>query len=306
MAQPATRRRGFLRVLPLAYLLVLFCGMVAAVFAYWICGSTTSRTPNEVRHEESIEQKYVGKIVIPTDREGTCQLLALDNCTGQLQDQGYGPWEYTNYDDRKADPDRRRLIEIGKAFHRRNSTCPYDDTSKSSVRGFWWMTSNSDRIWPRNDALLRGLARFLYKPKFELKTNTIISVSRRARCELGSALDLSLLCHQFRMRLSPQLFGDLERLDLSLVPPGDLVAGLMQLAMMATAEGNGELIADLETKGARLGEAEVMRVARLPAADQTGLRGDKPKVRLVAQPLWLGDRKHALVDAATGRGRFRA
>ena len=45
----------------------------------------------------------------------------------------------------------------------------------------------------------------------------------------------------------------------------------MQLSMMATAEGNGELVADLKTDGSGLGKTQVMRVAGLPATDETGL-----------------------------------
>ena len=45
----------------------------------------------------------------------------------------------------------------------------------------------------------------------------------------------------------------------------------MQLPMMATAERHGELIADLEAQGSGLGKPQMMRIGRLPAADQAGL-----------------------------------
>jgi hypothetical protein len=40
----------------------------------------------------------------------------------------------------------------------------------------------------------------------------------------------------------------------------------MQLAVMGTAEGYDELVTDLLSESARLGKAQVMRIARLPAA----------------------------------------
>ena len=77
------------------------------------------------------------------------------------------------------------------------------------------------------------------------------------------------------MRLLPQALGDFEWLDIEPLPPGEFVAGLMQLAVMTSAEGHGELIAYLEANGSRLRKAQVMRVARLAATDKAGLRGDK-------------------------------
>ena len=41
--------------------------------------------------------------------------------------------------------------------------------------------------------------------------------------------------------------------------------------MMNTAEGYGELVADFEAQGSRLGKPQVMRIGRLPAADEAGL-----------------------------------
>ena len=73
------------------------------------------------------------------------------------------------------------------------------------------------------------------------------------------------------MGLIPKAFGDVERLDVELLPPGDLIAGLMQLPVMTAAEGHGELVADFEADGSRLGKAQVMRVGWLPAANETRL-----------------------------------
>ena len=73
------------------------------------------------------------------------------------------------------------------------------------------------------------------------------------------------------MGLFPKLSGDVQRFDVEVSPPSDFVAGLMQLPVMTAAEGNGELVADFKTQGSRLGKPQVVRVARLPAADQAGL-----------------------------------
>lgn len=70
--------------------------------------------------------------------------------------------------------------------------------------------------------------------------------------------------------------------------------------MMTAAERNGEFVADLEADRSWLGKSQVMRVARLPAADETGLRSNELKMCLVAQPLGLGDHQQALIDAIGG------
>ena len=102
------------------------------------------------------------------------------------------------------------------------------------------------------------------------------------------------------MALLPKPSGDLQGVDLPLLPPGNLIAGLMQLPMMASAKGNGEFIADFHADGAGLGEPQVMRIAGLPSTDQARLGRDEVEVRPVAYALWLGDRKDAFVDP-TGR-----
>jgi hypothetical protein len=45
----------------------------------------------------------------------------------------------------------------------------------------------------------------------------------------------------------------------------------MQLPVMTAAEGYGELVADFKTQGPGLRKPQVMRIGRLPAADETGL-----------------------------------
>ena len=66
----------------------------------------------------------------------------------------------------------------------------------------------------------------------------------------------SLVCHRGpRMRLLPKFSGGVQRLDLVVCPPVQLIADLMELPMMTAAERYGELIADLHADGAGLGKA---------------------------------------------------
>ena len=98
------------------------------------------------------------------------------------------------------------------------------------------------------------------------------------------------------MALLPKSLGDRQRIDIEILPPGHLIAGLMQLPMMTAAERNRELVADFETQGTRLGKSQMMWIGGLPAADETGLRGNESQMGLVPQPFGLGDGKKALID----------
>ncbi len=60
---------------------------------------------------------------------------------------------------------------------------------------------------------------------------------------------------------------------------------------MGAAERDGELIADLAAERPLLGEADVVRVAGLAAADEAGLGGDKLEVGLVAVAASVADRQ---------------
>jgi hypothetical protein len=98
------------------------------------------------------------------------------------------------------------------------------------------------------------------------------------------------------MRLLPQSLGDRQGIDFEIPPPSHFIAGLMQLAVMTAAEGYSELVADFEAECPWLGKPQVMRIGRLPAADETWLRGNEPQMGFVTQPLGLGDGENALVD----------
>lgn len=100
------------------------------------------------------------------------------------------------------------------------------------------------------------------------------------------------------MSFLPKLPCDVKDLNFAGVPPGFFISRLMQLAVMAPAERNGEFVADLQTDRARLCKTQMVRIARCAAADQAGLGSDELQVRLVTQPLGFGDGELAFVDAS--------
>ena len=73
------------------------------------------------------------------------------------------------------------------------------------------------------------------------------------------------------MRSFPEASRDFQGIHSVTVPPRAFIAGLMQLPVMPAAQGDRELIAHLETNGSRLCKPQVMRIGRLPAADETRL-----------------------------------
>ena len=73
------------------------------------------------------------------------------------------------------------------------------------------------------------------------------------------------------MGLLPESLGNLQGPDIEFRPPDQLIAGVMQLPVMTAAKGDGEFVADFKADGSRLGKAQVMGIARLPTADETGL-----------------------------------
>ena len=73
------------------------------------------------------------------------------------------------------------------------------------------------------------------------------------------------------MALLPKTSSDLKSIDLQVLPPRLLVASLMHLSMMPTAERHGELITNLKTDCPRLRKAQMMRIGRLPPTDKAWL-----------------------------------
>jgi hypothetical protein len=93
------------------------------------------------------------------------------------------------------------------------------------------------------------------------------------------------------LRLSPQVQGERHRVDLDGPPPSSLVAPAVKFTMVDPAERNREFVADPAAEGARLGEAQVVRIGRHTTAHEARLACDKLAVLLVAQPnAFLEDR----------------
>ena len=84
------------------------------------------------------------------------------------------------------------------------------------------------------------------------------------------------------MRFFPKVSRDFQGIHPVIVPPRAFIAGLMQLPVMSATKRNCELIAHLEADGSRLCEPQVMRIGRLPAADEARLSGNEFQMCLVA------------------------
>jgi len=80
------------------------------------------------------------------------------------------------------------------------------------------------------------------------------------------------------MRRQPKSAGAEHGIDTSLNPPCGFVAAAMDLAMVASTQGNSEFIADLASKRLQLREAEMVSVRGLAATNQAGLLSDKDGV----------------------------
>src|ERR1700723_3666629 len=91
------------------------------------------------------------------------------------------------------------------------------------------------------------------------------------------------------MGRQPQFSRGLRWINSGIAPLRGFIAVAVEFAMIAAAERDGELVADLSAKCPALGEAQVVGVAGLPAADQAGLRRDEPEVIAVADAPWLVD-----------------
>ena len=97
--------------------------------------------------------------------------------------------------------------------------------------------------------------------------------------------------------LLPELTGDLDGVDAGRLPPGLLVAGAMDGAVMRAAERDGEFIADFAAERPRLQVAKMMRVGLFAAADEACLLGHIAKVLAVTIAPRCRNDERALVDA---------
>src|SRR5262249_27057713 len=97
--------------------------------------------------------------------------------------------------------------------------------------------------------------------------------------------------------LSPELTGDLNGVDAGRLPPGLLVAGAMDRAVMRAAERDGEFVAGFAAERPWLQIAKMMRIGLFAAADETRLLGDITKVLRVTIAPRCRSNEHPLVDA---------
>jgi hypothetical protein len=97
--------------------------------------------------------------------------------------------------------------------------------------------------------------------------------------------------------LPPELPGDLDWVNAGRLPPGLLVAGVMDRAVMRAAEGHGEFVARFAAECPRLQITKMMRIGLFAPADETCLLGDITQVLPVTIATRGSDREHALVDA---------
>jgi hypothetical protein len=86
------------------------------------------------------------------------------------------------------------------------------------------------------------------------------------------------------------LLSDRERLDTQIMPPGNFIAGMMKLPVTLAAQRHGKFITHLHTECSRLSEAQMVRVRRLAATYETGMRADEAQMSLVTVPLGFRDR----------------
>ena len=98
------------------------------------------------------------------------------------------------------------------------------------------------------------------------------------------------------MRLDPECSRCTARIKAQLLPPPWFVAVTVELTMMSPAQWDGELVTDFAPERAVLRKPEMMGVARLTAADQTGLLGDKPHMLAVANAPRLGMAQDGFLD----------
>lgn len=89
---------------------------------------------------------------------------------------------------------------------------------------------------------------------------------------------------RFVTGLSPQPLRNFHRVDALGLPLSLFLAAAMKLAMVDTAQGHGEFIADLASERAWLPEPDVMRIGRTQAADKTWLRADEVFMRFIPLP----------------------
>ena len=99
-----------------------------------------------------------------------------------------------------------------------------------------------------------------------------------------------------RMCLAPQSVRHPEWLNPGLCPPCCFVATSMNFAVMSTAQWDRELITHLSSECSALCKSEVVRIGRMPAANQTRMSCDKFDMLSIADSTRLGMGRTAFFD----------
>ena len=113
----------------------------------------------------------------------------------------------------------------------------------------------------------------------------ILRISKRAPCTARK-----------RLHFQPQFSCRDGRIDPRLSPPCYIVAATVDLAMVASTQGNSELVADLAAERPALAIAQMTGIARLATANQARMLGDVPDVVAVSNPARLRQCQNGLVD----------
>jgi hypothetical protein len=103
------------------------------------------------------------------------------------------------------------------------------------------------------------------------------------------------------MRVQPQRAGTDGRINPGVPPPRGFIAAVMDLAMVASTQGDGKLITDLSTECPALGESEVMSIRGSAPANETGVLGNSFDVISVTNPAWLWQCQRAFIDPLRSR-----
>jgi len=99
-----------------------------------------------------------------------------------------------------------------------------------------------------------------------------------------------------RVCLAPQSICSPEWLNADLCPPCCFVAISMNFAVMPAAQRDRELITHPASEGSALRKSEVVRIGRLPTANQTGMSCDEFHMLSIADSTWLRMGRTAFFD----------
>ena len=98
------------------------------------------------------------------------------------------------------------------------------------------------------------------------------------------------------MGFQPQRASDDGRIDTGLIPPRVFITAVMNFAVVAATERDGEFIADLAAKRATLRRSQMMGIGGTAAADKARLLGNRFNMLPVANPARRRQSQYGLVD----------